>query len=910
MAKEKKKKSIFRSPVESTQQNIQIKDIYKGVILTKDDRYVKIVEVQPVPFSLYTPYQQMQTALSYLDTIAILPHNIQIVTMTLPSNMKEQIDDIEYHIKNEKYAACVAIGNEYKRSLINAQETTVTRRFFIVLEHEKTGGYLYRESLDDIVYKLTSLASRVEAALESCDLKVVRPKDNNPSLQAAEILYSFYNRKNNGRAAFMERYLNLCNEYIASGEDGQEQFYIPPAEYIAPSKIAYMDRKYAVINDTYYAFLYIPSKGYRIEAYAGWLYPFINTYDGVDVSMYYSKVDREIIQNQIRQNLSWNLMEAEDATSTTKSFDSASLAASSANYLRQGLNNDEDFFWTSVMITVTGTSPYEVDAKITELKRTASINNMKLADIQYEIEQAFNSSLPLAQLDRQIYNKSKRNMLSSGVASMFPFATYELNDPNGIQIGNEISNNSVVSLDLFERDRYSNGNTFICGTSGAGKTYTLLLMALRMRIKNIPIYIIVPEKDHEYWRAVKAVGGESIILSPGSSHCINIMEIRKMNEAANKMLYEEGESVSFLIAKINKVKTFMKMIDPELTVIESQFLDSALLKTYREKGINEDNTSLIDPNNPDRYKESPTLKDLYNTLRDYPDLKRTRMILRTYVEGSYKSFGGQTNVNLDNPFTVISVANLDESMLPIGLYIAFDYIMPKITEDTTQKKVLICDEFWKVAKNKEAAADFMKLAKLVRGLGGSLIMATQQLTDFFQVGDGIFGEQIINNCKLKMLLQNEQSDAKNLERYFNLSSVEVSRLLKFKPGTLLLLAGGDKVTVNVKATETEDYLVTTNTERIANYQKTHNSDYTRKDSKKKKVKIKNSSLPELVSTEEDVDVYDLEELPVYVDLDDYFEEIKDDSDFDVYELEDYTLPDKKDEMIYDLEDYDESRINM
>ena len=879
-----KKKMIFRSPVESTQQNVPVRDIYKGMIITKDDRYLKILEIRPVPFTLYTSYQQMQTALMYMDAVAIAPHNFQIITMTLPANMKEQIEDVEEHIRNERYDACIAIGNEYKRALLQAAKTTVTRRYFIVIEHEKTGGYLYRESLDDALIRLNALAESISHALESCELKVVEAPEGNDSLQAAEIIYSFYNRRENGKVSFMERYASLCEKYILSGDKGQEQFYIPPAEYIAPQKMGFMDRKYAVINDIYYTFLYIPSDGYSIEKYAGWLYPFITAYDGVDVSMYYNKVDKEIVQNQIRQNMNWNLAEADDVSSTSMSFDAASLAADSANYLRKGMNDGEDFFWTSVMITVTGSSPYEVDSKISELKRIAQINNLKLAEIQYETEQAFISSLPLGYLDKRIFNKAKRNMLSSGVAGMFPFSTYELNDPKGIQIGYEVSNNSVVSLDLHERDRYSNGNVFVSGISGSGKTYTLLLMALRMRVKNIPVYMIVPEKDHEYWRAVKAVGGQRIILAPESGHCINIMEIRKMNEAANQFLYEEGESVSYLIAKINKVKTFMTMVDPDLSVVEMQYLDSALLKTYLDKGITEDNSSLIDPEHPEQFKESPTLQDLYSTLQNYPDLKRTRTILRTYVKGSYKTFGGQTNVNLDNPFTVISVAKLNDRMLPIVLYIIFDYMMPKITEDSAQKKALFCDEFWKVAKNEAAAADFMKLAKLVRGFGGSLIMATQQLRDFFQVNNGIFGEQIINNCNLKMLLQNEHDDAKNLEKFFNLSSVEVNRILKFRRGTLLLLAGGDKVTVQVKATETEDYLVTTDTERIKRYKSTHNDDYSRKENK---VIVRNVSLPELVSTEDDL-IYDLEDGTVYEETD------------DVYDLEDDSR-DISEETVFDIE---------
>lgn len=99
-------------------------------------------------------------------------------------------------------------------------------------------------------------------------------------------------------------------------------------------------------------------------------------------------------------------------------------------------------------------------------------------------ENAFLSSLPLLCLDKKLYERSKRNVLTSGVASCYPFTSYEMSDKDGIMMGVNKANNSLVIVDIFNTKIYKNANIAILGTSGAGKTFTMQLMALRLRRKN------------------------------------------------------------------------------------------------------------------------------------------------------------------------------------------------------------------------------------------------------------------------------------------------------------------------------------------------------------------------------------------------------------------------------------------
>ena len=121
-------------------------------------------------------------------------------------------------------------------------------------------------------------------------------------------------------------------------------------------------------------------------------------------------------------------------------------------------------------------------------------------------------------IDKNIYEKSKRNVLTSGVAACYPFASYEMSDKDGIMIGVNKANSSLVIIDIFNSLKYKNANIAIFGTSGSGKTFLMQLMALRMRQKNIQVFIIAPDKGHEFARACNNIGGEFIQISPSSSN--------------------------------------------------------------------------------------------------------------------------------------------------------------------------------------------------------------------------------------------------------------------------------------------------------------------------------------------------------------------------------------------------------
>ena len=355
--------------------------------------------------------------------------------------------------------------------------------------------------------------------------------------------------------------------------------------------------------------------------------------------------------------------------------------------------------------------------------------------------------------------------------------------------------------------------------SGAGKTFTMQTMALRMRRKGIQVFIIAPLKGHEFYRACKNVGGEFIQISPASRNCINIMEIRKIDNSVNELLDGPTMDASALASKIQKLHIFFSLLIPDMTHEEKQLLDEALIKTYALKGITHKNESLIDPKHPDQYKPMPILEDVYNVLLESDDTKRLAHILNRLVHGSASSFNQQTNVDLSNKYTVLDISELTGSsdLLTVGMFVALDYVWDKAKENRTEEKAVFVDEVWQLigASSNRLAAEFvLEIAKVIRAYSGAGIFATQDLNDFFALDDGKYGKGIINNCKTKIILNMEDEEAQRVKNILHLSETEVMNITHFQRGNGLISTNNNNITVEFKASTLEKELITTDRQEL------------------------------------------------------------------------------------------------
>ena len=454
----------------------------------------------------------------------------------------------------------------------------------------------------------------------------------------------------------------------------------------------------------------------------------------------------------------------------------------------------------------------DLEWKAAEMRKLLLSQDMHVQTCSFCQEQAFLSSLPLVSLERRLYERSKRNVLTLGAASCYPFTSYQMCDDNGILLGVNKHNNSLIIVDIFDSRTYKNANIAILGTTGAGKTFVLQLMALRMRQKGIQVFIVAPLKGHEFHRACTNIGGEFIQISPASRNCINIMEIRRIDTTVDELLDGPGVNKSLLAAKIQRLHIFFGLLIPDMSHEERQLLDDALIRTYAKKGITHDNASLEDPDVPGRYREMPILGDLYEVLSDAPETKRMANILNRLVNGSARTFNQQTNVSLDNKYTVLDISELTGDLLTVGMFLALDFVWDKAKENRAAEKAIYIDECWQLigaSSNRQAAEFVLEIFKIIRGYGGSAVCATQDINDFLALDEGKYGKGIINASKTKILLNLENEEAQRVQGILHLSEAEVMEITHFERGSGLISTNNNNVTVDIKCSQLEKELITT-----------------------------------------------------------------------------------------------------
>jgi len=403
---------------------------------------------------------------------------------------------------------------------------------------------------------------------------------------------------------------------------------------------------------------------------------------------------------------------------------------------------------------------------------------------------------------------AKRNILTTGLLATYPFISSTIFDKEGIFIGTNIYNNSLVFIDRYDTKKYKNANICIFGTSGAGKSFYTKLLILRYQLMGIKQYIIDP--DREYNNLCKELRGTQIRIGPSSNTYINVLEIRKES-------IEDGET-GYLATKIGKLIGFFNLIFGELDEEEKALIEEKLIETYKRKNITFDDKSLykeIINNKKNKIifknsKEMPILEDLYQVLGEDEKTQKFKTKLLPFVKGSMKFFNNYTNIELNNNLIIADVYDLGEDNLKYGMYLFTDIFWDKIKENREEKKAIYLDEIWRligVTSNKEVASFIYKIFKTIRKYGGSGVAITQDISDIFSLEKGIYGKSILNNSSIKTFFSLEEDNIKILSEFANLSEKEKIEIKSLKRGECLMFVGEDHILTKIECSELEKKIV-------------------------------------------------------------------------------------------------------
>lgn len=793
---------------------IPIDKIENGIIQTTDKRTIKILEIEPINFLLRSPREQHNIVFGFSSFLKIAPVRLQFKSVSKRADVNAYLEKLQVDAANESDPALSKHHKDYIRFVRQlGTRDAVSRRFFVIFSYEAPTNER-NTSYNEIVSTLETTARNFRSYLAQCGNGIVEHESEDEFL--SEVLYGLLNRNTSALQPLTMRIKDVLASYMTqSGMTGIEN--IPAGAFLIPPSIDLKHGRYVFMDGVYHAYLMVPSDGYRSKVTPGWMSLLVNAGEGIDVDLFLERQPKERIIQKIGQQIRINRSKIKDTSDTNTDFDDLANAIQSGYYLKDGLANNEDFYYAAILLTVTASSVKDLEWRIGEVRKMMISQDMDIQVCSFRQEAAFLSALPLCAPDKALFQKYRRNVLTSTAASFYPFVSFELCDTGGILLGINKYNNSLVALDNFDARTYKNANMAIIGTSGAGKTFTMQILAKRMRLAGIPIYIIAPLKGHEFYRQCKALNGTFIQISPGSSSCINVMEIRKVDRSSNEILDEDMIERSELASKIQNLHVFFSLLIPDMSNEERQLLDEAIIVTYGRKGITHDNESLMDPQDPTRYREMPILGDLYEVLLEKPETKRMANILNRMVHGSASSFNQQTNVDLNNKYVVIDISELSGDLLTVGMFVGLDFMWDKAKEDRTQRKQIFIDEVWQIigASSNPLAADYVfQAVKIIRGYGGGVLVATQDINDFFSLENGKYGKGILNNCRIKIILNLEDEEAQRVQDVLKLTDTEIGNITRFERGSALISTNSNNVTVAIKCSELEKELITTDREEL------------------------------------------------------------------------------------------------
>ncbi len=555
-------------------------------------------------------------------------------------------------------------------------------------------------------------------------------------------------------------------------------------DLISPSSLEFQTDHFR-IGTKYGRTIYI--YGYPRELYTGWLSSIINMDEVLDVSMYIYPADSAVIMKNLTKKVT-QLEASMDINSEKGKVRDPELEAaiSDAEELRDQLQvGAERFFRYALYITIYADSLDElqfVQHKIENIFGQQMVYT-KVASSQQE--QGMNSTMPQCSDQLQI----RRNMNTGAISTSFPFTSADLTQEKGILYGINMHNNGLV---IFDRFSLENANMVVFAKSGAGKSYTVKLEALRSMMVGTEVLIIDPE--NEYQKLADAVGGSYIRLSLNSDVRINPFDLPKVVDAE-----DANDALRANLVTLHGLFRLM-LGGGVLSPNEEADLDQALIDTYARVGITSDPLTHTAP--------PPTIINLYDTLEHMGGTGHSlAQRLRKYTTGTFAGiFSQQSNIEINNQMVVFNIRDLEDELRPVAMYIVLNHIW-NITRADQRKRMLIVDEAWQLMKYEDSASFLFSLAKRARKYYLGLTTITQDVEDFMS---SKMGRAIVSNSSMQLLLKQSASAVDVLSDVFKLTNEERKRLSSFPVGQGLFFAGQNHVHISIVASNTEDALITTN----------------------------------------------------------------------------------------------------
>lgn len=808
-----KKKLVDIQTSGFTQKLVNVKDIKGGIIVTKNNRYVQIIEILPINFSQKTEREKEHIVNNFEMLFKNGPTKGQFKTVMEYADTEQIINNIYRCCPNTREKHIVERRDDYIQTIRSMnQGITLHYRYFYIYEYEGSQEKGYSNQFENVYREMMMYKYSVKNILEESGNIVVFPE--NETKHTADILYRHFNRGIYMEQNLTQRILRINYDYNQFNRTYGTQKQIIAADYISPHYFASHSKWYVLENQMFKSWLIIKSDGYPSAVPPEWL-NIIRVQGDMDVDFYYKKLHHELTKETMekRANLHNNLMRGKSAQKTSGS--SLESQTETNNYILQKLRQGEDLYDCCTILTVYAKSLKELEIKVDEARNKLRNKGIQVEKANRKCNELYQMTAPLCQINGTIFTRYRRNIMTSGMKNLYNYTAFSLYDETGVVLGPNINTGTMTVFNSFNTEMYTNGNIIIFGTPGSGKSFLEMSLGNRKIIMNEKCIYILPTKGYEYQDFGASVGASYIRMVPGGEHVINLMEIFPKQNIDIEKVGRTGESIkndSALAEKITSLITWLSMLMVHdgitITSIEESKLNVLLKKLYYSFGFTDDNESLWLDKEQRVKRPMPIIGDWKKALEKDPDLEKYAYLLSDFTEGNYSNFNGQTNVDLSADCIIFDceITVIGKRKLPAILYIAFDCADSIIKADTEHFGSLFLDEVWRILVNKQSAERIEEEARLLRGYGGAVIMATQDIVEFME---NKYGKVILGTAAIKLVLKMVDTEAALVKDILNLDENDLSFIQRCKRGTGILISNGNKTRFALKTSESEEYYYTT-----------------------------------------------------------------------------------------------------
>ncbi len=525
----------------------------------------------------------------------------------------------------------------------------------------------------------------------------------------------------------------------------------------------------------------------------GWFEPIINYNAMIDISMFFYPMESPVVLKQLKNKV--GVLTAQltmDAEKGAPRDPLRETALRDIEKLRDDLTQGiEKFFQFGLYITLYEKDLKELDRLTEDIEAVLGTRSVLSKRVFYQAEQGFNSTVPLCNNEIMIM----ANLNSSPIASSFPFISSELTSDEGILFGVNRHNNSLI---LFDRFSLQNANSCVFATSGAGKSYTIKLEVLRSLMLGTDVMIIDPER--EYKNLCDAVGGTYVNISLNSESKINPFDLpRKVGDMS---------TADIIRSAVITVKGLIRIMIGNMSFQEDSIMDRALGEAYAKKDITPDaDLSKVEP---------PIMQDLYDVLDGMEGGADLALRLKKFTTGTFAGlFNAPTNVDMTNQLVAFSVRDLEDELRAMAIYNIVNYIW-NVVRSEVKRRILVIDEAWWLMQHEDSAKFIYALVKRSRKYYLGVTTITQDVNDFLL---SQYGQSIVTNSALKILLRQSESSMDLIQKVFNLTQGERMLLLQGDIGEGIFFAGNRHAAIQVVASPLEDQLITTDPRQLLELEK-------------------------------------------------------------------------------------------